>query len=447
MLDQETNELLTQTGRGSSMGELLRRYWMPIAAASEFDHQPMKPVRLMGEDLVLYKDLSGTYGLIDRHCPHRRADLSYGFVETCGLRCNYHGWLYDERGRCIQQPFDDVVRPQARFKDRITVTAYPVEVKAGLVWAYLGPQPAPLVPTWEPFTWKNGFVQIVFAEVPCNWLQAQENSVDPIHFEWMHRNWTARLNDRMTPYSPRHMKLAFDEFDYGIIYRRVTEDTTESDELWTIGRVCLWPNMLFTGNHIEWRVPIDDENMLSVTWHFSRVPHEREPYVQDGIPAWYGPVKDPQTGQWITSHVMNQDFLAWVGQGKIADRTKEHLSSSDRGVILMRKQFLHDLNAIAQGGDPKATVRDPGENRAIVLPVVDRRWLIESGPLAEVLASPFGVQATTYVHQAGQPEKIGRACAAAMGVEDFRARPGVSEHLRITRPQSSANSTEAKPAL
>src|SRR5690349_6800376 len=161
MLSAAQNRTLTQVGRGTPMGELLRRYWQPVAAVTELDETPTKPVRLMGEDLVLYRDRRGTYGLLDRHCAHRSADLSYGTVEDCGLRCHYHGWRYDERGRCLGQPYEDTTRPGARFKDRIALTAYPVEAKAGLLWAYLGPAPAPLVPTWEPFTWTNGFVQIV----------------------------------------------------------------------------------------------------------------------------------------------------------------------------------------------------------------------------------------------------------------------------------------------
>ena len=121
------------------MGDLLRRYWMPVAAVSEFEDKSIKPVRLLGEDLTLYKDLSGTFGLVDRHCPHRRADTSYGFVEQCGLRCNYHGWLFDQDGRCIEQPYEDVAAPEARFKDKVRIKAYPVETRAGLIWAYLGP--------------------------------------------------------------------------------------------------------------------------------------------------------------------------------------------------------------------------------------------------------------------------------------------------------------------
>ncbi|RYH42592.1 MAG: aromatic ring-hydroxylating dioxygenase subunit alpha, partial [Alcaligenaceae bacterium] len=105
MLSEEKNRLLTQVGPGTPMGKLLRRYWMPVAGVSEFDNRSTKPLRLMGEDLVLYKDLSGTFGLVDRRCAHRRADLAYGMVEQCGLRCNYHGWRFDENGKCLEQPF------------------------------------------------------------------------------------------------------------------------------------------------------------------------------------------------------------------------------------------------------------------------------------------------------------------------------------------------------
>src|SRR5678815_3264623 len=165
----------------------------------------------------------------------------------------------------------------------------------------------------------------------------------------------------------------------------IRTDTTEEDPLWTIGRVCLWPAALFTGNHIEYRVPIDDENTLSVTWVFSRVPTEREPYVQNSIPTWAGPIADPATGRWITSHVMNQDFVTWVGQGRVADRSKEYLAPSDRGVVMIRRRFLADFDAIEAGRDPKAILRDPETNRAIPLPVAERRNFIEGFPRAQFL--------------------------------------------------------------
>jgi 5,5'-dehydrodivanillate O-demethylase len=133
MLSAEDNERLTRVGRGTPMGELMRRYWQPIAAVAQLADHPTKPVRLMGEDLVLYRDPRGRYGLLDRHCAHRRADLCYGIVEDRGLRCHYHGWLYDGTGRCLEQPFEEIARPEARFKDKIALSAYPVEAKAGLL--------------------------------------------------------------------------------------------------------------------------------------------------------------------------------------------------------------------------------------------------------------------------------------------------------------------------
>ena len=421
MLDQETNELLTKVGPGTPMGELMRRYWQPIAAVGEFDGETTtKPVRLMGEELVLYKDLSGNYGLIDRHCCHRSADLSYGFVEKCGLRCNYHGWLYGHDGKCLEMPYEDTVAPNSGFRESIAIKAYPVEEKRGLLWAYLGPEPKPLVPNWEPFTWANGFVQIVFAEIPCNWFQCQENSIDPVHFEWMHENWRLRLRGDTNGYAPSHLKVGFDEFDYGFVYRRIREGGSEDDPLWKVGRVCLWPNALFTGGHFEWRVPVDDETTLSVTWVFSRVPKDREPYVQNSIPHWTGPIKDSETGRWIDSHVMNQDFIAWVGQGAVTDRTREHLGQSDKGVVMVRRRFLDDLKRIEQGEDPKAVIRDPEINKCVELPIVTRKFLKEG--LTREQIKEFGARANVitpylYVYQAGQPEHVRKAYEAATGIE------------------------------
>jgi len=421
MLDEATNRTLTQVGAGTPMGELLRRYWHPVAAVAELEDHPVKPVRLLGEDLALYRDRGGNYGLLDRHCAHRRADLACGFVEERGLRCHYHGWRYDHTGRCIEQPYEDTADPGSRYKERIRIKAYKVEALAGLLWAYLGPEPAPLTPNWEPFTWANGFVQIVFSEVPCNWFQAQENSVDPVHFEWLHDNWGARLREDSGPYAPRHLRIEFEEFEYGIIYRRIREGADEHNPLWTIGRVCLWPNALFTGNHFEWRVPVDDATTLSVGWFFSRVPAEREPYAQKRIPYWTSPVKDPRTGRWITSHLMNQDFVAWAGQGTIADRGREHLGRSDRGVVMMRRRFLSDLELIAKGGgDPKAVIRDAGVNECVPLPVAGREAFTR-GVTREQRESlgrdgVLGAAARRdFAWLAGQPEEIRKAYRDAMG--------------------------------
>jgi 5,5'-dehydrodivanillate O-demethylase len=430
VLSADQNRTLTEVGAGTPMGELLRRYWMPIAGVAELDATPTKAVRLLGEDLVLYRDKRGTYGLLDRHCPHRRADLSYGSVEECGLRCHYHGWLYDERGRCLAQPYEETTHPEARFKDRITVKSYPVEAKAGMLWAYLGPPPAPLVPTWEPFTWKNGFVQVVLSEIPCNWFQCQENSIDPVHFEWLHGNWSRVLRG-IDGRPPTHLKLGFEEFEFGFVYRRVLEGQSENDELWTVGRTCLWPNCLFTGAHFEWRVPMDDANTLSVGWFFDRVPTEMEPYEQEQIPCWYSPIKDPLTGRWVTSHIMNQDFVAWVGQGAVADRTLEHLGESDRGVIMIRRKLLEQAELIGRGGEPKGLVRDAERNRCVTLPIIDRQRYVKGFPkdqvAPEIAKTPGPILPDGFVFLAGQPEEVRRAYRRAIGLDreparDVRAR-------------------------
>ncbi|MBL8381060.1 MAG: aromatic ring-hydroxylating dioxygenase subunit alpha [Burkholderiales bacterium] len=416
MLNEERNRTLTQVGRGTPMGELLRRHWMPVAGVAEFDDTPIRALRLMGEDLVLYKDLGGKFGLIDRRCAHRRADLLHGYVEPDGLRCSYHGWNYDATGRCIGQPYEDIAHPELNAKDSVRITAYPVEIKAGLVWAYLGPAPAPLVPDWEPFSWGNGFAQVVISEVPCNWLQCQENSIDPVHFEWTHSNWKTRLAGRTGPYAPTHLKVGFEEFEFGLVYKRIREDTSEKDPLWVIGRTCLWPNAFFLGDHFEWRVPIDDENTLSVTWSFMRVPRESEPYVQERIPAWRGPTVDAD-GRWITSHVMNQDFVAWSGQGRIADRTQEHLAPSDAGIVMLRKRLFDDLKALEEGRDPRGILRDPAKNLAVRLPVAARRALTEGMTRAELLAHPqFKGMLADYVFQAGQPRAVRAEFERAMGL-------------------------------
>lgn len=416
-MTEDQNRLMTQVGAGTPMGDLLRRYWMPIAGTSELDDNPIKPVRLMGEDLVLYRDLSGNHGLVEKSCAHRRADLSYGFVEAQGIRCSYHGWAFDASGKCISRPYEDTLNPEITQRGKIGIKSYPVEEKGGLLWAYLGPQPAPLLPDWEPFSFQNGFVQIVVSEVPCNWLQCQENSIDPVHFEWMHNNWSTRLKGETGPYSPEHKELAFEEFDYGLIYKRIRGSAPKSDLMWTVGRVCLWPNAFFLGDHFEYRVPVDDENTLSISWIFSRVPHEAEPYVQSSIPTWRSPIKDEGTGRWITSHVINQDIVAWVGQGAIADRPRETLGMSDRGIVMLRRRFQSDLEGIAAGKDPKGVIRDPAKNVRLPLPIAEREFLEKGMTREQILAHPIWRQHYEGFRFAyGQPESVREAFREATGI-------------------------------
>ena len=240
----------------------------------------------MGEDLVLYRDLvrqATAWSIATARTAAPTCRTGSSKSAACGATIT--AGIYDNDGRTLEQPFEDIANPDARYRDKVRITAYPVEEKAGLLWAYLGPQPAPLVPNYEPFLWKNGFAQIVISEVPCNWLQGQENSIDPVHFEWMHRNWSVRLRGETGPYAPRHLKLAFDEFEYGFTYRRVTEDADERRPALdgrphvSVAERALSPATISSGAFRS-----TTKNMLSVTWHFARVPKEQEPYEQTHDP-------------------------------------------------------------------------------------------------------------------------------------------------------------------
>ena len=417
MLSAEKNKILTQVGPGTPMGDYLRRYWHPIGGASELDANPIKPMRLLGEDLVLYKDLGGKYGLIDRNCPHRRADLSYGFVEETGIRCNYHGWLMDERGNVIEQPYDDTVNPRGKARERCLAKAYPVKECAGLLFAYMGPQPAPELPVWEPFTWENGFREVVLSDIPCNWFQCQENSCDPVHFEWMHENWNARLNGETAPYAAKHLKLVFEEFDYGFVYKRVREGQKDGDPVWTVGRVTLWPNGFYLGNHFEWRVPIDDENTLSVCWFFMRVPKGREPYVQDKVPTWVSPIKDDERPLDLEPrHQPGHHRLGRAGrhrrphQGeprRLRPRHRDDAQAAVRGARRRgARRRAEGHRPQRQRGEVHRAAEHHQEDRR---PKASRSRSIPNYPLLNARLKGFR-------HCFGQPPEVRKAFADAMGI-------------------------------
>ncbi|PYJ69489.1 MAG: hypothetical protein DME76_08760, partial [Verrucomicrobia bacterium] len=211
MLAREENELLTRIGPETPAGELLRRYWHVVAATSEItEDKPKKRVRVLGEDLVLYRDRSGKYGLIAEHCAHRGVSLYYGFVEEDGIRCAYHGWKYDACGKCLEQPFEN---PEAGFKDKISLPAYPVEKLAGLLFAYLGPpEKKPLLPRWDMLTRRDGVRKLeIYQTLRCNWLQAMENSVDPVHTYYLHAHTLRMRGNNQGAYYYRPLnKLDFE---------------------------------------------------------------------------------------------------------------------------------------------------------------------------------------------------------------------------------------------
>jgi 5,5'-dehydrodivanillate O-demethylase len=371
MLSVEENELLTRVGPGTPMGELLRRYWQPIAAAGELDHKPTKAVTLLGEELVLYKDRSGQLGLIGRRCPHRRVSLVYGVPEDEGLRCQYHGWKFDAAGQCIEAPFEDTVNPEARFKDRIKIAGYPVQELCGLIFAYLGPQPAPMLPRWTPLTWDNTVHDIAITILPCNWLQCQENSLDPVHAEWLHGYYGSYMRsvldddpaiaDGNRRIATPHERIAFDPFKYGIIKRRLVKGATEEHDDWRTGHPIFFPNILLVGTHqsttLQWRVPIDDSTTFHVSLYTWRAaPGKRAP-VQETVPYRYVRLQDEAGEFTYLTQTFNQDYMAWATQGPIAVRDQEKLGESDVGIILFRRMLRQQLEVVRDGGEPMNVFR------------------------------------------------------------------------------------------
>jgi 5,5'-dehydrodivanillate O-demethylase len=376
MLSVKENERLTRVGPGTPMGQLLRRYWHPIAATAELDQEPTKAVKLLGESLVLYKDRSGALGLIGEACPHRRVNMLYGIPEQDGLRCPYHGWLFNETGRCLEMPAE---APDSTFPQRVTTPAYPVQEMGGLIWTYLGPKPAPLLPRWEVFV-REGVLRDIGAQViPCNWVQAMENSVDPVHLEWLHGKYLAYVLDHQgksqdpayqmayrgaQAFARPHMKIGFDVFEHGIIKRRVVEGRTEEDDEWRIGHPLIFPNILYVGNGFQIRVPMDDTRTL----HYWYNVHEPYPGVQapkqDKIPFFQVPVID-EKGLFLVDWVNGGDTMAWATQGSIAERSLEKLAESDKGIILYRRMLQQQMALTEDGGEPMNVFRDPVKNVCI----------------------------------------------------------------------------------
>ncbi|MEK7216006.1 MAG: aromatic ring-hydroxylating dioxygenase subunit alpha, partial [Chloroflexota bacterium] len=370
MLTKAMNETLTRIGPGTPMGDLMRRYWHPIAGASELDDNPVKKVRVLCEDLVLYRDKAGNLGLIDEPCPHRRVSMEYGIPEQEGLRCPYHGWLFNHEGRCLEQPAEPW---NATFKDRVTTKSYPVQELGGLVFAYMGPAPAPLLPRFDLLAWENVVRQVGVTVVPCNWLQCMENSLDPVHVEWLHGYymdyvWSTR-GRLERQFQAKHKRIGFDRFEFGIIKRRVVEGNTSEDDPWKVGHPIIFPTILRIGSsgnyRFDYRVPVDDTHTLHLTYSVYR-PGIPLP-AQQSVPVYNLPMFDDQ-GKWMTEVILVQDFFAWASQGAIADRDKEHLGQSDIGIIMFRELLHEQMELVRQGKDPMGVIRDPDQNVCIMVP-------------------------------------------------------------------------------
>ena len=381
MLSKQDNDRLTKVGAGTPVGDLLRRYWYPIAAAPELARHSTKFVKILGEELVLFKDAQGRFGLIDAYCAHRRASLVYGIPEDDGLRCPYHGWKYDRLGRCLEQPFEETVHPGKTSKDKIQLRSYSVAELGGLIFAYLGPQPAPLVPRWDLLVEENCWREIGQTVTACNWVQTVENILDPVHVEWLHgvfRNYAAEMTGKIDHRRKRirHQKIACNLAEYGIIKRRLLQGETEDADDWKIGHWLVFPSTQKGPDMLRFRVPVDDAQ--TAQWYYSIHPlNEGETQSIDQIPLYEmpSPVLN-RNGQpefaFLDNEVDPQDNAIFVSQGVVHDRTKERLGESDHGIVLYRHLLENELKAVAVGKDPMNVFRDPAKNVRLNLPTESR---------------------------------------------------------------------------
>ncbi|MDA0798063.1 MAG: Rieske 2Fe-2S domain-containing protein [Chloroflexi bacterium] len=295
MLSTEQNDRLSRVGPGTPMGDVLRRYWHPIA----------------------------TVGMMEPHCAHRRMNMIYGIPETNGLRCPYHGWLYDETGQCTEQPYEETEDPDARFKEKIQMKAYPIRELGGMLMAYMGPMPPSELPMWDLY-YMDAPRDIGYAVVPSNWLQIMENSLDPVHPEWLHMYWRNYVVGQMGQPErqkaiKKHELIGFDAFEYGIIKRRIVEGGTKEDEEWATGHPVLFPYYLKSGSVsspvFQIRVPIDDTN--TGYWWYRLYTEE------SGVP------QTPQKPEEIPS--TTHQYLNWTSKahpsGKCSTTTAARTSS------------------------------------------------------------------------------------------------------------------------
>jgi 5,5'-dehydrodivanillate O-demethylase oxygenase subunit len=358
MLTREENETLTRVGPGTPAGELLRRYWHPVAVVQEVtESEPTKFVRVLGEDLVLFRDKSANVGLIQDHCAHRGASLLYGRVEERGISCAYHGWLYDTHGNCLETPAEPA---DSKFYLTVKMKAYPVQELAGLYWAYLGPLPAPALPKYDVWADEGGITKIdVYPRLDCNWLQAMENSMDPAHLQILHQDSNGRRAENSTRgFTDGVANFEFIEVPYGIVKKRTYTD----------GRIdqhpVIFPNTLRVANVAQIRVPIDDTHTQIYFVRF--VPRELAEAGSD-VPSvrYVASFKTPADQLHPHTHfrmdlTLGQDHMAWETQGPIADRTIERLATTDRGIAMWREVLKREIEKVQTGQDPLGVIRDEG---------------------------------------------------------------------------------------
>jgi phthalate 4,5-dioxygenase len=394
MIAAEENRLLTQTGPKTPCGELMRRYWQPVALSEELPEvsAPLT-VKIMGEELVLFRDDQGRPGLLGLHCSHRGTDLSYGRVEDGGLRCLYHGWLYDIRGRVLEQPGEPGGGAQ---RDAICHLAYPCKEAGGVVFAYMGSGEPPLLPNYEFLTVPERQRTVTKIFYRCNYLQGNEGNIDPVHLSFLHQylNEAQVVHKRLVPGTRTTDNallgkdlaptIEVEVMDYGL--RIYTIRGAESDKSYLRITNFIMPNLsafggstIGEGYAVHWHVPIDDTSHWKYVFMFSRgraLPEElREKHRAEITPDYrlsradanrYQQDRDSMQTKTFTGMGLNfqaHDAFATESQGAVQDRTAEHLVSSDKAIVAARKLLLGGIEDVKQGREPRHRISDPQANR------------------------------------------------------------------------------------
>ena len=380
MLTVEAQERLTRVGPGTPMGELMRRYWIPVRPLSQLKEEEIMPIRILGEDLVLFITKKGELGLIGERCPHRMAMMKYGIPDEDGIRCCYHGWEFAPDGQCIDTPLES---PTNKLKDQVKIPSYPVREMGGLIWAYMGPQPVPLLAPWDLFVMPNAIRQIGISVLECNWLQCHENTGDPAHSVYLHGYMfkymlekKGALEDRT---KDRQMSTLHSRIDMGrgieSLYAHETQYGMEKGINYSkaLGAdkdrksrhsTVIFPFYTQTGGpgqvrqEFQIRVPIDDVSTYHIAYGCYMAPEAVPAPVQDSIPYYDIPIFD-EDGKPMWDFVLAQDAHAWVSQGQIYDRTVEQLGRTDLPIVFMRRQFEEQMSIVEDGGDPKNVFREP----------------------------------------------------------------------------------------
>ncbi|HEY3118549.1 MAG TPA: Rieske 2Fe-2S domain-containing protein [Chloroflexota bacterium] len=406
MLTQEENDLVTQTGAGTPCGRFLRSFWQPAALSQELPSGgPPIPLRLFGEDLVMFRDEQDRIGLLDLHCSHRGTDLSYGRIEDGGLRCVYHGWVYNVDGHCLETPAEP---PGSNLHLVVRHPAYLCREAGGVIFAYMGEGEPPLLPNYEALSAAPDHRFAIKHFLECNWLQGLEGSQDATHTRFLHG-----MLDR--PYGVDHQPQEDESDGNGVSYKYSPlgeyagpERVEENDfSVWVFrhghgGPEYTFPSLCLTGSPsqgpgngymIYWRVPIDDTHhwqfavtfrregvmsegykqtrgIMTPDYHFIR--NQRNRYLQD---------REEQRTKTFTGIGYDyppQDSMANETQGAIQDRTRETLGTGDMAIAAWRRMLLRAVRTIEAGGDPPGQIRDPRVN------AVDPLFLKRNEPPTEI---------------------------------------------------------------